>query len=109
TAHPTTSPSSASDWIVADRSRIKQLEIAAHSSGRSGGDKRVFDWPAVGVLQIIATATGSSLSRQAATDSARVRSKYSSSASSRPTDSRNKSPGHGEPSPSIEARCSIKL
>src|SRR6185312_1939606 len=44
--------------MVADRSRMKQPEIAAHSSGRNGGDSRVFDWPARGVLQMMATATG---------------------------------------------------
>jgi hypothetical protein len=36
---------------------MKQAEIAAHSYGRRGGDKRVFDKPAAGVLQMIATAT----------------------------------------------------
>jgi len=52
-----TSPSSASDWMVRDRSRMKQADKAAHSSGLSGGDNRVLDFPAIGVLQIIATAT----------------------------------------------------
>jgi len=36
---------------------MKQADNAAHSSGRSGGDNLVFDFPAIGVLQIIATAT----------------------------------------------------
>ncbi|HET7381723.1 MAG TPA: hypothetical protein VFJ59_03950 [Pseudolabrys sp.] len=36
---------------------MKQAEIAAHSSGRKGGDSRVFDVPLIGVLQMIATAT----------------------------------------------------
>jgi hypothetical protein len=36
---------------------MKQAEIAAHSSGRNGGDSRVFDAPLIGVLQTIATAT----------------------------------------------------
>jgi len=35
---------------------MKQLEIAAHSSGRSGGDRRVFDVPAAGVLHTMAMA-----------------------------------------------------
>ena len=43
--------------MVRDRSWIKQDEIDAHSSGRSGGDSRVFDFPGAGVLQMIATAT----------------------------------------------------
>jgi hypothetical protein len=42
--------------IVRDKSRMKQAEIAAHSLGWSGGDKRVFDCPGAGVLQMIATA-----------------------------------------------------
>jgi hypothetical protein len=29
--------------MVCDRSRMKQLEITAHSSGSKGGDRRVFD------------------------------------------------------------------
>jgi hypothetical protein len=36
---------------------MKHAEMAAHSSGRSGGDSRVLDDPLIGVLQIIATAT----------------------------------------------------
>jgi hypothetical protein len=36
---------------------MKQAEIAAHSSGRKGGESRVFDAPLIGVLQMIATAT----------------------------------------------------
>ena len=36
---------------------MKQADSAAHSSGRSGGDRRVFDCPAMGALQTIATAT----------------------------------------------------
>jgi hypothetical protein len=30
---------------------MKQAESAAHSSGRSGGDRRVFECPGIGVLQ----------------------------------------------------------
>jgi hypothetical protein len=37
---------------------MKQAEMAAHSSGRNGGDNRVFDAPGAGVLHMIATATG---------------------------------------------------
>src|ERR1700761_5218847 len=44
--------------MVWDRSRIKQEEISAHSSGCKGGESRVFDLPASGVLQMIETATG---------------------------------------------------
>src|SRR3974377_807471 len=36
---------------------MKQAESTAHSSGRSGGDNRVFDCPSVGVLQTMAIAT----------------------------------------------------
>jgi hypothetical protein len=36
---------------------MTQADSAAHASGRSGGDNRVFDCPAMGVLQTIATAT----------------------------------------------------
>ena len=36
---------------------MKQAEIAAHSSGRNGGDSRVFDAPLIGVLQVMASAT----------------------------------------------------
>jgi hypothetical protein len=43
--------------MVPEISLMKQREISAHSSGCKSGDKRVFDAPAVGVLQIIATAT----------------------------------------------------
>src|SRR3954451_20370497 len=43
--------------MVAVRSRIKQAERSAHSSGRSGGDSRVLDNPGRGVLQKIPTAT----------------------------------------------------
>jgi hypothetical protein len=52
-----TSPASAKLWTVFDKSLMKQADSAAHSSGRSGGDKRVFDCPAIGALQTIATAT----------------------------------------------------
>ena len=43
--------------MVAATSRMKQAESRAQSSGESGGDSRVFDWPAIGVLQTMATAT----------------------------------------------------
>src|SRR5215510_8883370 len=43
--------------MVAKRSRMKQAEMAAHSSGRSGGDRRVLQSPVIGVLQTMATAT----------------------------------------------------
>jgi hypothetical protein len=43
--------------MVRATSLMKQAEIAAHSSGRNGGDRRVFDCPAAGVLQTTATAT----------------------------------------------------
>src|ERR1700704_1025479 len=43
--------------MVAVRSRMKQAERSAHSSGRNGGDSRVFDCPGRGVLQKIPTAT----------------------------------------------------
>jgi hypothetical protein len=43
--------------MVAARSRMKQAESAAHSSGRSGGDRRVLEYPAAGVLQNIPMAT----------------------------------------------------
>jgi hypothetical protein len=43
--------------MVRDKSWMKQDEIDAHSSGRSGGDRRVFDFPGAGVLQTMATAT----------------------------------------------------
>jgi hypothetical protein len=46
-----------SEWIVLARSRMKQAEMALQSSGRSGGDSRVLEKPAAGVLQKIATAT----------------------------------------------------
>ena len=46
----------ASRAMVGGRSRMKQAESAAHSSGRSGGDSRVFDFPGAGVLQTMATA-----------------------------------------------------
>src|SRR5205085_10116629 len=36
---------------------MKQAESPAHSSGRSGGDRRVFDRPAAGVLQKMPIAT----------------------------------------------------
>lgn len=36
---------------------MKQREISAQSSIANGGDRRVFDNPGVGVLQMIATAT----------------------------------------------------
>ena len=42
--------------MVRERSWMKQAEISAHSEGRSGGDSLVLDWPAVGVLQMMATA-----------------------------------------------------
>ena len=35
---------------------MKHAEIAAHSSGRKGGDRRVFDKPLFGVLQQMASA-----------------------------------------------------
>ena len=54
---------------------MKQREISAHSSGRSGGDSRVFDFPAMGVLQIIAAATGFMLLSSYAAASARIKSK----------------------------------
>src|SRR4051812_1238389 len=44
--------------MVAARSRIKQADSVAHSSGRSGGDSLVFEYPGAGVLQKIPTATG---------------------------------------------------
>ena len=43
--------------MVAATSRMKQAESPAHCSADSGGDSRVFDWPASGVLQTMATAT----------------------------------------------------
>ena len=43
--------------MVAVRSRIKQAEIAAHSSGRNGGESRVFERPGAGVLQKMPIAT----------------------------------------------------
>jgi hypothetical protein len=43
--------------MVFDKSRMKHAEMAAHSSARSGGDRRVLDRPLAGVLQMIATAT----------------------------------------------------
>lgn len=43
--------------MVSDRSRMKHADIAAHSSGRKGGDSRVFEAPLTGVLHMIATAT----------------------------------------------------
>jgi hypothetical protein len=36
---------------------MKHAEMAAHSSGRSGGESLVFECPLIGVLQMIATAT----------------------------------------------------
>jgi hypothetical protein len=36
---------------------MKHAEMAAHSSGRSGGDRRVLHIPVIGVLQTIGTAT----------------------------------------------------
>src|ERR1044071_8414631 len=42
--------------MVAARSRMKQADSAAHSCAFSGGDSRVFDWPAAGVRQKIAIA-----------------------------------------------------
>lgn len=36
---------------------MKQPEIAAHSSARSGGESRVLDAPGIGVLHMIAKAT----------------------------------------------------
>src|SRR3569833_729751 len=44
--------------MVRARSRMKQDEMAAHSSGANGGDSRVFDLPGIGVLQMMATAMG---------------------------------------------------
>src|SRR5215813_12086371 len=43
--------------MVAERSRMKHAEMAAHSSERSGGDRRVLQSPVIGVLQTMATAT----------------------------------------------------
>src|SRR5258708_37181206 len=43
--------------MVLEISWMKQAEMPAHSSGRSGGDNRVFECPGRGVLQMIATAT----------------------------------------------------
>src|SRR5262245_18613454 len=43
--------------MVAATSRMKQADSAAASSAERGGDSRVFDWPACGVLQTMATAT----------------------------------------------------
>src|SRR5260370_19340211 len=43
--------------MVLEISWMKQAEKPAHSSGRSGGDNRVFECPGRGVLQMIATAT----------------------------------------------------
>src|ERR1043165_2369281 len=42
--------------MVAARSWMKQAESATHSCALSGGDSRVFDWPAAGVRQKIAIA-----------------------------------------------------
>ena len=47
--------------MVRGRSRMKQADSAAHSSGRSGGDSRVLDRPAAGVLQKMPTATDGTL------------------------------------------------
>src|SRR4051812_18807188 len=44
--------------MVAARSRMKQAESVAHSSGRSGGDSLVFEYPDAGVLQKIPIAIG---------------------------------------------------
>ena len=49
--------SAPSEAMVAATSRMKQAESPAHCSAVSGGDSRVFDWPAIGVLQTMATAT----------------------------------------------------
>ena len=54
---------------------MKQREISAHSSGKSGGDSRVFDFPAMGVLQMIATATGFMTLSLYAAARARIKSK----------------------------------
>src|SRR5437588_6453264 len=43
--------------MVAEMSRMKQADSAAHSSGCSGGARRVLDCPAAGVLQNRPTAT----------------------------------------------------
>src|SRR5262245_14498604 len=43
--------------MVAARSRIKHADSAAHSSGRNGGDSRVFESPAIGVLHTMPIAT----------------------------------------------------
>src|SRR5262245_20890855 len=43
--------------MVAARSRMKHADSAAHSSGRKGGDSRVFEKPAMGVLQMMPMAT----------------------------------------------------
>jgi hypothetical protein len=43
--------------MVEATSRMKQADKAAHSSPRNGGESRVLDCPAIGVLQKIAAAT----------------------------------------------------
>src|SRR5262245_2567228 len=43
--------------MVRARSRMKQAEMALHSSGRSSGDSLVLEKPAAGVLQKMPTAT----------------------------------------------------
>jgi hypothetical protein len=57
--------------MVDATSPMKQAESRAHSVGASGGDSRVFDWPAIGVLQTMATAMLFTLCPPVADDIAR--------------------------------------
>ena len=100
--------------MVRARSRMKHAERALQSSGRRGGDRRVLEKPAAGVLQKIPTATeliGPILSlfiMVSPLGPARYRRSGRRCSRGRPRSAAGRA-GRGCPRPSMLDRCSTRL